>query len=328
MASSSAGFPGFETPDAILAIAEAAQTGPTWSTAEALAAIEALEYGGSGGPTPLDAIDDWITAGVNPGEAAKIVLLVAAPLGLDPEHFGASDTDLAAIMYPSGCASPPDTSGIFFYESMFLALGGEVVCGAPDPAIVADIRAKQRPSGGWNFNGSLVPVDPPDPFDINNPDVDATSIAMEALIAGGAAWNDPAIVAGLGYLATQHTAAGAFLAFGSEDPNATSVAMLAISAAGFDPSSSCWRDTAVPADAGDPYAAPNAWIRSTQEPDGRIPSPNDAFLAINTLASSQSVQGLLLSWFPIARATGAPTCVPDDPGDTTEPVDLVPRFTG
>ena len=322
-----AGSQGFETPDAILAIAEAAQTGPTWSTAEALAAIEALEYGGSGGPTPLDAIDDWITSGVNPGEAAKIVLLVAAPLGIDPEHFGPSDTDLTAIMYPSGCASAPDTSGIFFYESMFLALGGKVVCGAPDATIVAAVRAKQRPSGGWNFNGSLVPVDPPDPFDLNNPDVDSTAIAMEVLVAGGAAWNDPAILAGLAYLAAQHTASGAFLAFGSDDPNATSVAMLAITAAGFDPNVSCWRDTVVPADAGDPYAAPNAWLRSQQQPDGHIASPNDGF-GTNTFASSQSVEALLLTWLPIVRATGAPTCVPDPPGDTTAPVDLVPRFTG
>ena len=320
-----AGSQGFETPDAILAIAEAAQTGTTWSTAKALAAVEALEYGGSGGPTPLDAIDDWITSGVNPGEAAKIVLLVAAPLGLDPEDFGSNNVDLAAIMYPSGCASAPDTSGTFFYESMFLALGGEVVCGAPDPAIVADVRSKQRPSGGWNFNGSLVPVDPPDPFDTNNPDVDSTAVAIEVLVASGAAWNDPAVLAGLAFLAAQRTASGAFEAFGTDDPNATAVAMLAIAAAGFDPTVSCWRDAAVPADAGGPYAAPNAWLRSQQQPDGHIASPYDG-PDPNTFASSQSVQGLLLGWLPIGRATGAPTCVPDVPGPA--PVDLVPRFTG
>src|SRR4051794_4016908 len=122
------GFQGFETPDAVLAIAEAAQTGPTWSTAAALAAIEALEYGGSGGPNPLDAVDDWVVdahsgAGVNAGEASKILLFVVGPLGLDPTDFGASHTDLSSLVYPLGCAQPPETTGIFFYEKMFVGLG-------------------------------------------------------------------------------------------------------------------------------------------------------------------------------------------------------------
>ena len=47
-------FPGFETPDAILAVAERAQTTSSWSTSEAFAAVDALHFGGPGGPTPLD----------------------------------------------------------------------------------------------------------------------------------------------------------------------------------------------------------------------------------------------------------------------------------
>mgnify|MGYP001154416031 CR=1 FL=1 len=52
-----AAFPGFETPDAALALATAAQSGATWDAAEALAAVEAVETGGN---DPLDALDAWV----------------------------------------------------------------------------------------------------------------------------------------------------------------------------------------------------------------------------------------------------------------------------
>lgn len=327
-----ADFPGFETADAVLAIAEAAQPGTTWSTAVARAAIENLAYGGSG-PTPIDALDDWVTTpDFNSGEAAKVLLLVVAPLGLAPTDFGPSHTDLAAMVYPSGCGAPPDTAGIFFFETMFVGFGGKLLCGAPDPSILSSVRAAQRPEGGWNFNGSTAPIDPDDPFDPNSPDIETTAVALQLLVAGGAAWNDPAITRGLAFLASQHQPSGAFPAFGADDPNATATGTMAITAAGFDPTSSCWRDTAVPASKGTPYASPTAWIRSQQQPDGRIASPNDSF-GVNTLASSQSVQALLLSWLPIARAGGAPDCAvpppPTPPGPTpTDPIALVPRFTG
>ena len=52
------------------------------------------------------------------------------------------------------------------------------------------------------------------------------------------------ICAGLAFLALQQKASGAWQAFGSDDPNSTSVAMVAITAAGFDPTRRCWRDKA------------------------------------------------------------------------------------
>lgn len=319
-----AGSPGFETPDAVLAMAAAAQTGSTWSTAVARAAVLALEYGGSGGPTPLDALDAWVTSGINAGEASKLVLLVTAPLGLDPEHFGASDTDLSAIVYPGGCAGPPDTSGLFFLETAFVAFGGKLLCGAAAPGVVATVRAGQRADGGWNYLGDA--DDDPNPADS---DVDSTALAVQVLVVGGAAWNDPAIAAALRFLAAQQAASGAFQSFGSDDPNATAVAMLAIAAAGFDPATSCWRDTAVPAKAGSPYADPNVWLRTQQQPDGHVASPNDGY-GVNTFATSQSVTGWLRSWLPVTRASGAPDCAPvtAPPVAVPEPVGLVPRFTG
>ena len=50
-----AGFPGFETPDAALALAEAAQTGAAWNTIEARAGVQAAVRDGK---TALDYLDD------------------------------------------------------------------------------------------------------------------------------------------------------------------------------------------------------------------------------------------------------------------------------
>ena len=46
--------------------------------------------------------------------------------------------------------------------------------------------------------------------------------------------NDTDLVQGLAFLAAQQQATGAWQAFGNDDPNSTSVAILAITAAGFD----------------------------------------------------------------------------------------------
>jgi len=307
-----AAFPGFETSDAVLAIAMAAQTGAVWSAGEALAVFEALTYGGPGGPTPIDALDDWVTGGINAGEAAKLVLLVIEPLGLDPTDFGPSHTDVFSILYPSGtCAGGPDLSGTYFYEKLSLGLATKLLCGAVDPAVVPLVRAAQRPDGAWNNLG-----DPTLTTDLGD-EVDVTSIATQVLLASGAAWDDPAVLRALGYLVTMQDPTGAFRSYGEADPNATAMAMLVIAAAGFDPTASCWRDTVAPARVGTPYGDPEAWSLGRQQPDGRVVSPNDGY-GVNSFATSQSVQGWLRTWVPITRATGAPDCraVP------------TPRFTG
>ena len=76
-------FPGFETRDASLAIAEHAQTGTTWSTTEALDAVGALHFGGTpAGATPLDALDAFGATVTTAGAAAKTIVfdrLAAGP---------------------------------------------------------------------------------------------------------------------------------------------------------------------------------------------------------------------------------------------------------
>ena len=123
----------------------------------------------------------------------------------------------------------------------------------------------------------------------------------------------------LSFLAANQSATGAWQSFGSDDPNSTALAIIAITAAGFDADSPCWRDTIDPASAGAAYASPSAWLRSQQlttppADAGRIASPNDGF-GVNTFATAQTVEGLLHAWLPVARAEHRTCEVPVDAGD-------------
>src|SRR5262249_49068861 len=151
-------------------------------------------------------------------------------------------------------------------------------------------------NGGWNFAGNP---------SLDDMDADSTATAMEALIGGGATLSDPAIQQAVAFLATNQQASGAWQSFGTDDPNSTALAMFGIAAAGHAPATSCWRDTVAPQLAGTPYASPAAWLRSQQLTSGtdagRFQSPNDSF-GVNTLATTQSVEALLRSWYPVLRA--------------------------
>ena len=175
-----------------------------------------------------------------------------------------------------------------------------MLCGAPDADVLTEIRAGQRPDGGWNFLGS--PDDDPFPADS---DVDTTTSALHAILAGGAAWNDPAVLAGLG------------VPLGPVRPDDRRVQGLRLRrpqrhgdrdvrdhrrrlrpqarTAGASPSI---RRLPAPR-----TSTPRAYLRSLQQPDGEIVGPIS-----NTFATTQSVEALLLSWLPLTRATGAPDC--------------------
>jgi hypothetical protein len=327
-----AGFPGFETRDAALAIAEDAQTGATWSTSEAVAAVGAVHFGGTpAGATPLDALDAFAATVNTPGGAAKTIVLSAGPLGLDPAAFDAagdgSPVDLEAML-DSGCGANSATFGVAFTDTLYGVLAKQLVCGAPPAAAITTVRDAQQANGGWNFQGD------PTGTDI---DPDTTALALEGLIASGATVSDPAVHAALVFFADNQQASGAWQSFGTDDPNSTSLSVLGITAAGYDVESSCWRDTADPAKVGTPYASPTAWISSQQltappTDAGRISSPNDGF-GVNTFATSQSVEGLLQSWLPIVRAEAQDCPIPVTPVTPTAPIVpaavlVTPRFTG
>jgi hypothetical protein len=299
----------FITEDTVLAIAEAAQTTSTWSTSEALIAVQATK---NAGQDPMAFLADVQTAATTPGRAAKFIVLVAAPLGLDT-------TALATTL------GDPENDGHFgdptaFYDTLYAALASYLVHGSVPASTLTYIRAQQQADGGWTDG---FPGDPEDP--------DTTSTAVMALAAGGATSTDTSVRQALGFLASQQNADGTWSAFGSESSESTSRAMLGISAAGFDPNDRCWRDTALPSSSASPFVGGDTALTSLAHPDGSIAGPGSFFAAYST---AQAVQGLERNWLPVVRGSSQ-SCNPTPPPESTSPAPVVaeavvvaPSFTG
>lgn len=282
-----AGFAGFETPDAIMATAENAQQQNTWDAGQALAAVRAEVS--TAGRTPLDWADDYADGTITAGQAAKLVVLVALPLGLSPMAFdpqGDGPRDLIATI---DAGLQPSGSYGSFSATLYSAMAKKAAGGTVHATTVALIRAAQEGGGGWDYLGDATGAEA---------DTDTTSAAILALVAAGIGESDPDVRAGLALLATTQQASGAWSSFGSDDPNSTAMAVLAVTGAGFDPTVSCWRDRVAPSLSGSPYNSPTAWLRNQQAPDGHIASPSDAW-GLNTFATSQSVQALRRAWMPV-----------------------------
>lgn len=297
-----AGFPGFETPDAVLAIAEAGQQSESWSTSDALAAVEAVHT--PGGLDGLDALDDLAdTADLSAGQAAKLIVLDVAPLGLDPTDFDPSDdsaapVDLAAILHAG--AQPDGTYGTF-NATLFAALALPLL-GRHVPSVTVDaIFASQEANGGWGFSGD---PNPPVP----DLDPDTTGLAIQALVAAGVDGTAPQITAALALLASLHQADGSWPSpFDTGNPNSTALAILGVRAAGWDPERRCWVDAVAPHDGA--YPSPDGYLAAQQAADGHIASPVDQF-GVTTFATSQAVEGLERTWLPTVRAA-MPACPTD-----------------
>jgi hypothetical protein len=295
-----AGFPGFETPDAVLALAATGQSSDTWSPSEAAAAVAAVHT--AGGQTGLDALDDFAESGtLNAGQAAKLIVLDVAPLGLDPADFDPSNDSPSAVDLTAVLDAGALGDGSFgtFNATLYAALA-EPLLGREVAADTVDyLDAAQQANGGWNFGG--------DPSGTDD-DPDTTGLAVQALVAAGQDRTDPVVAHALAYLASMQQADGSWQSFGASNPNSTAVAVLAIAAAGGDPTTACWRDTVAPDLAGAPYGNPDAYLRGLQAQDGHLASPNDDF-GVNTFGTSQGVEALLRRWVP--TATAAPiTCAP------------------
>lgn len=291
-------FAGFETPDAILALSEATQAGPTWSPAFARTGIEAIES--SDNKNPLNYVDDLVDTGDTTNvtaavQAAKVITLVAAPLGIDAADFDPSNDSAAAVDLPArirAYVQPNGTVafGSFFNGVLYTAIGFRTAGIAEPTGIGGQIRAAQRPDGSWNYAGDQDPA--------TSGDIDTTSTALLALTELGAARTDPAVRSGIEFLASTQAGSGAWQSFGSDDPNSTAVASIALSKLHIDVSTGAWRARyGAPLAPGQAYVSPYAFLRSQQAADGHIASANDAYPPVNTFATSQSVQALARQWF-------------------------------
>jgi S-layer homology domain len=300
-----AGFPGFETPDALMAIATNAQTTNTWSTAEALAAANAVD---NGGKTGLDWIDDWVDGDVpdpgNPGQfltvppeqQAKLIVLVAAPFGFDPTDFDPEEDDAAGAGVDLTTNLDTISTGLFngFMVGRLAEAELNLNVHQRDLQIICEAA---KPGGGWSFDG--------DPGATNAADLDTTGFAVMTLRASGLGAGEPVVEGAEDFVEAGQQANGAWQSFGSDDPNATTLAMWAWLAAG----------NALGTLPHDPVTWLQGQQLTTPPADaGRFPSPNDGF-GINTFATSQAVQALHLAlpnadWLPRPPDSGR-RCLPE-----------------
>jgi hypothetical protein len=293
-----AGFAGFETPDAILAIAENAQQQAGWNASQALAAVQAVKKNGN---SPLHNIDDLVDGSISAGQAAKIIVLVAKPLGLSVTSFNPDGDGAKNLIATVNAGAQPNGSYGSFNDTLYAAMAKKLVNGSVPANTVALIRGAQQLFGGWDFSGNP---------NAGSVDVDTTGVALVALAAAGVPGNDPDLRQGLRFLANVQHANGSFPDFnGDDNPNSTASALFGIVAAGFDPTSSCWRNLVEPNLLGHPYGSPVAWLRTQQVTNpnaadvGRIKSPFDAPGSINTFATSQTVQAFRYAWMPPSPLT-------------------------
>src|SRR5262249_30195353 len=159
-----------------------------------------------------------------------------------------------------------------FNATLYAALAEPLLGRDVNPKTLDYIAAAQQANGGWNFGGDPTGTDD---------DPDTTGLAIQALVAGGLDRTDAVVEKALAYLASIQQPDGSWQSFGSSNPNSTAVAVLAIAAAGGDPTTACWRDTVAPSLASAPYGNPDAYLRGLQAEDGHLASPNDDF-GLNT----------------------------------------------
>lgn len=306
----------FVTPEAVLAIAEAAQTGSTWNTGEALAAVRAADNGD--GEDPLAFVDLMEAAATTPGAAGKFIVLVAGPLGRDTSALAATVGD----PLPNGAFD----ADLFFNNTLYAGLSKQVTAGSIPASTVAYVASRQKPSnGGWSYDA--------DTGSATDADIDTTGLALQLLLAGGTPPTAPVVQRGLAFLASQQNADGTWSSFGDESAESTSRALLAVAAAGYDVNLRCWRDSVYPGGRNAPFTGGDAALRSLANPDGSIAGP-DVFSA--PFATAQAVQGLERSWLPMVRAPVQACTVlspvevsapPADPPAAT-PLTITPAFTG
>jgi len=259
------GFPGFETPDAVFALAQGAQTGSTWSTISALAAVTGTTTGGN---DALDAVDTYASGSIGSGQAGKLITLVTSPLGIDPATFDPSGNGVVNLVSELGTPGPDNKWGIALasFNSILFATRGYARVATVPAATIQVVRDAQKSDGSWSYNGVSSGIDG---------GTDTTGLAVQALLDAGLGAGDATVARALDYLVVQQQADGAWTDGFSENPNSTAVAMLALTQAGRT----------------GPLVAGDAYLAAQQQPDGHIEGPYD-FGSPNTFGTSQAIEAL------------------------------------
>jgi hypothetical protein len=275
------GFDGYgaavATPEAVLAFAEAAQTEPTWGNRAALEGVENVES--RDGRTPMDAARRLARGNEDAALAARLIVRVALPLGLDAGEDGPYGDSVALVAEGVTDEDRPLLDRI----EMAIAL---VTVGAELPEGVLDaVAGAQQESGGWSAAGDAD----------GDVDLPTTGAAGDLLVLAGNAPDSPPVTTALNAVAQLQGRNGTWP--GADDEasvEATAGAIRAIRAAGHDPTTTCWQtDLGIAATS----ASPTDALIAQQGGDGHFGSED------STVATSQAVHALSGRWLPRGRAT-------------------------
>lgn len=295
--------PGVVTPNVVSALAQQAQTTTSWSAKEAIDAVSAAET--DDGTTPLDALDALAQDNPTPEAAAQMISRAVVAMGLDPENFdpGGDGSPVDLVREVAGGRRADGSYGsLTATAEAVLAL---VLVGRPvNEATLTLLQEAQQDNGGWNNDG-----DPDGDF----VDPATTGLVVEALVAAGVGTEGTTpVTRALSFLArTQESSGGWPLERDGEiGPDATSWAMGALRAAGYQPAQGCWRPGV-----GDdePYADPADALAELQDADGAITGGLDP-----VSSTALAVQALNGRWLPTTRLP-AIDCSPSDGGWSVRP---------
>jgi hypothetical protein len=275
------------TPDAILALAESAQTGTVWSNRAAFERVDAEVS--RDGATPLDAVRRLARANDEPAVAARLITRVALPLGLEPSGEG-----------PLGDLVTPVTEGlhdddVLFGDRVELAIALLSAGAALPEGTIEGVLATQQDNGGWNGLGDA---------DGDVVDLRTTGAVVDLLVLSGTSPDHEAVQSALSFVASAQDRQGTWPdREGEPSTVATAGAIRAIRALGHDPASTCWQ-TSVGADAAeqDPLGA----LATFQTDDGGFRGADPVPEA------SEAVHALSGRWLPRGRAPTA--CLPEEEG--------------
>ena len=251
------------------------------STAQSVLALSAANVDLATARSGLSYLEGHVNAfatskGVDiPGKLA-VLILDAEALGANPQTFGGTDL-VARLLATEQQSGPTAASSEPRPRRAAFAAGGYTQGLALTALAAADVRGQgpavdwliheQCPDGGWTAPDNTGNACDGSPADFGGPDTNSTALALEGLVAQGAA--SPAIAnAALAFLAAAQDPDGGWSYFpdtratpGSTDPDSTALVIQALIALGVSPTGGAFIKAA-----GDPVSALLSF-RLTSGPD-------------------------------------------------------------
>lgn len=308
--------------------------GGDWSlTAFAAAGVHPADVHAPGGPSAADYyLADWTTpefsgptdpaTNANPVGYAAVdfsrVSLIAHASGLDPQSLSAEQNtiaQLAALWRPAGSYGEAALQNHSVFGVLALATTG-IAPSALQARSAAFIRANQHDDGGWTFQQVLDDEDRAAPGDI-----DMTGASLSALCTAGATTADPAVAAGIAFLAAKLNATtGAFDALFGANADSNAWGLHGLETCGVDTAAAPWSTPA--------GKSPDDFLISLQRTAGPnpgsfkyLPTEGDDDFA-NLYTTQDAVRALATSGFVVAPPERA------DPSDPSQlPGPIVPAGT-